>query len=168
MNKLCSALGLLLVVALVIVRMAVNGAAAQPTEQPRADKALHEALSQPGAIDSSYESFVQPILTMLLRGTEIEEPLALNRPPQPGTLNVLVVDAKELAAVRTDDPAVKRLLPSIANNVLAIPPKTIVFDKAVITALTLNANERLAHRPCADENSAGLVLISTSRLPFPC
>ena len=133
MVKLCPALAIFLAVLSV-----GSGAAAQAT-----DKALHTALLEADALDRTLDKLVQPGLIALLRDAEIEERLEINGPPQPKTLNVLIVDGKKLAAVRTDHATVKRLLPSIANNVLAIPPGTIVFDNSVISALTLNAHNEL-------------------------
>ena len=136
MVKLCPVVAMILVV----VMAAGSKAVAQNT-----DKALHAALSQAEALDSSLDKLIQPMLGTLLRDAEIEEPLEINRPPQPGTLSVLVVDAQKLTAVRTDHATVKRLLPNLANNVLAIPPATIVFDKAILAALTVNALEDAVH-----------------------
>jgi hypothetical protein len=129
MNRLYSALAILF-----SLLSLAGSAAAQET--PRE---LHAALLQAGALDSSLDSFIQPVLSSLLRDAEIEETLEINRPPRPGALSVLVVDVKKLAAVRSDRTTVKRLLSNIANNVLAVPPGTIVFDKEVIAFLTLNA-----------------------------
>lgn len=103
------------------------------------DKALYAALLQADALDNTYDSFIQPVLTMLLRDAELEEPFEINRAPRPGALSVLVVNGKKLGEVASDNATVKRLLPNLTDNVLAIPPGTIVFDKSVIVALTVNA-----------------------------
>ena len=127
-----------LAIVFAVILAAEPGAMAQDAANGDTDKALYAALREAGAIDGGYDRFLQPVLTALLRDAEIEEPLELNLPPRPGTLSVLVVDRKRLAAVRTDHAAVKRLLPNIANNVLAVLPATIVFDKDLIAALTVN------------------------------
>ena len=97
MMKLCPALTIILAVLSV-----GSGAAAQDT-----DKALYAALQEADALDRTLDKLVQPGLIALLRDAEIEEPVEINGPPQPKTLNVLIVDGKKLAAVRTDHATVK-------------------------------------------------------------
>jgi hypothetical protein len=136
MSRFCSFLAL--IVAAVLAN--ATGARAQTTT----DAALYAALLQADAIDRTYDALVQPALTGLLREAEIPEPVDVNRPPQPARLSVLIIDGKKLAGVRTENAGVQRLLPRVADNVLAIPPATIVFDKSVIAALLVSAfNDQL-------------------------
>jgi hypothetical protein len=104
-----------------------------------ADPGIYAALERAGLLDRNFDAFLQPAFSTLLRNADIGQALQVNRPPQPDTLSVLIVDGKKLPSVVTDQPALKRLLPRIADNVLAVPPHTIVFDRSVVSALILNA-----------------------------